>query len=287
MRLRVRHTTRFRYSEEIADTAMEMRLRPIDDMRQRLVSYRLTVTPRGPIHGYTDVLGNHVETWNFRAPHREIVVTSEATVETLAVSEASTTAPVLAVAKRYQMTRFDGPVLTNGRVRELAALVRQAGGDPLAGATEAIHRRFTYAPNTTTVHSTVEEITVRGAGVCQDFAHLWIAICRAMGIPARYVSGYVASQPAAGGSIGQASHAWAEGWREGQGWIGYDPTNWSTTTGGRVGDQHIRVAVGRDYRDVPPTRGVYRGLAEESLTVDVRVEALPSAALAGSGANPT
>ncbi len=287
MRFHVRHTTRFSYSDEISDTAMELRLRPIDDQYQRLLSYRLTVIPAGPVRGYTDVMGNYVESWNFRAPHREIVVTSEAMVETTPRDSAPISVPELSVADRFQMTRFDGPILANGRVRELAALARGSSGDALSHVTELVHRGFIYAPNTTNVHSTIEEITARGMGVCQDFAHLWIAICRAMGIPARYVSGYVASQPGAAGSIGQASHAWAEGWREGHGWVGYDPTNLSGTSGGLVTDQHIRVAVGRDYRDVPPTRGVYRGLAEESLAVDVRIEALPSAALAGSGAPTT
>jgi transglutaminase-like putative cysteine protease len=140
-------------------------------------------------------------------------------------------------------------------------------------AAALIHERFTYKPGATHVHSSVQDCLVTRAGVCQDFAHLLIAVLRQRGIPARYVSGYlVPRQPNDARSAmenvigGQASHAWVQANIPEIGWIGLDPT-----VGHFVDEQHILVARGRDYGDVPPVRGVYKGHAGQSLSVDVLV----------------
>jgi transglutaminase-like putative cysteine protease len=136
-----------------------------------------------------------------------------------------------------------------------------------------VHERFRYAPGATHVHSSVHDVIAAGAGVCQDFAHLVIALARARGLPARYVSGYLLPAEGASGpqkveqvAGGRASHAWAEVFAPAAGWIGVDPT-----VGGLTSARHIRVAYGRDYADVPPVRGVYRGQAGQRLSVDVLV----------------
>jgi transglutaminase-like putative cysteine protease len=156
-------------------------------------------------------------------------------------------------------------------VREIAPIAGAGGPEALGELTREINRRFVYQPNVTNVSSTVADLVELGKGVCQDFAHIWIAACRAAGIPARYVSGYLYTgdhrQP-------QASHAWAEAWLPEAGWLAYDPTN----PAGGVGEGYVRVAIGRDYRDVPPTRGIFRGSASETLSVDVRVERVEAAA---------
>jgi len=264
--LSVRHRTTFTYSGEIADTAMEMRLRPRDDARQRLLSYDLRVEPREAVQSYQDGFGNAVETYNHRAPHRRIVVEARSIVETQP-GQAGGDEP--SGAERFRLLRHDGPVMDVPRVREIAAPLAAGPPEPavLADLTALIHRSFVYETNVTCVSSTVADLIELGRGVCQDFAHIWIAVSRALGVPARYVSGYLftgdARQP-------QASHAWAEAWLPGHGWLAHDPTN----PAGGVGEGHVRVALGRDYRDVPPTRGVFRGAATETLEVDVRVEKL-------------
>jgi transglutaminase-like putative cysteine protease len=260
--LRIVHRTLFTYSEEIADTSMELRVRPLEDARQRVRTYELRVEPRGAVREYKDVFGNWVETWNHRPPHDQITVEARSLVET---RPAWSTPVELSPGERWRLLRHDGPVMDVYPVRELAGIAGAGGEASLAELTREVNRRYVYEPNVTNVTSTVADLVELGRGVCQDFAHIWIAACRAAGIPARYVSGYLytgdSRQP-------QASHAWGEAWLPEAGWLSYDPTN----PAGGVGEGYVRVAVGRDYRDVPPTRGVFRGAATETLAVDVRVE---------------
>ena len=143
----------------------------------------------------------------------------------------------------------------------------QAGDDPLATALElreTLYRVFGYAPGSTAADSPIERILESGRGVCQDYAHVMTSILRIWGIPCHYVSEYLG--PDSAGSVPGESHAWVECWFPDLGWIGLDPTN---NSGGD--ERHVRVAVGRDYADVPPTRGVYRGWAESVLTPRVTV----------------
>ena len=162
-------------------------------------------------------------------------------------------------------------------VRDLIAETERASGGAVSGfaraAIETIHERFRYEKGATHVQSSIGDVLTTGAGVCQDFAHLLLAVLRMRGLPARYVSGYLVPRRTAepGASIeevvgGQASHAWAEAYLPGTGWVGLDPT-----LGCTVSQQHVRVAYGRDYGDVPPVRGVYKGHAGQRLSVDVGV----------------
>lgn len=268
MNLRISHRTRFDYSDEIADSAMELRVRPVDGHGQRVLAYDMRVEPRGPVRAYRDVFDNWVETWNHRAPHRSILVEARSTVETGQRPPGPTE---LAPGERWRYMRHDGPVQDHPSVREMAAgLAADDGASGLNELAGHIHRRFVYEPNVTTVNSTVTDLIELGRGVCQDFAHLFIAACRAARVPARYVSGYIFT----GDARPQATHAWAEAWLPGRGWIAADPTN----PHGGVNDAYVRIAVGRDYRDVPPTRGIFRGAATEALTVEVTVERLADAA---------
>ena len=133
---------------------------------------------------------------------------------------------------------------------------------------EAIYRLFAYVPNSTKVDSPIDEALRTRQGVCQDFAHIMIALVRPLKIPCRYVSGYMfhRDEEEKDRSLEGASHAWVEALVPGLGWVAFDPTN--NLVGG---DRHIRVAIGRDYADVPPTRGVYKGEAQSELSVAVTV----------------
>ena len=140
-------------------------------------------------------------------------------------------------------------------------------GEALDELTLTISREFTYDRAVTDVYSAVDEVLALRAGVCQDFAHLFIAAARAMGVPARYVSGYIHSP--AGGGASSASHAWAEGWVPGRGWVGFDATHPVRTS-----EHHVRLAVGRDYSDAAPTRGIYVGSATGTMAVTVRTRSV-------------
>lgn len=283
MQLEVVHTTRFRYSAKISETVMELRVRPLDGLGQHCREFELRVTPRSPVSSYRDGFGNHVHYFNHLAPHDAIAVVSRSVVETGMFPDLPQggAAPVRDGFPE-DFLGFRPPVLDVAGVRRLAARFRPPGlelgadADPGAGdAVEAaldalarhVHERFEYRPDITNVYTAVDEVLKLRSGVCQDFAHLFVAVARAMDVPARYVSGYITRGD---GRLGHgASHAWAEAWVPGRGWTGYDPTNPV-----RAGDHHVRVAVGRDYHDVAPTRGVYLGSAGESLEVSVETRVL-------------
>jgi transglutaminase-like putative cysteine protease len=162
-------------------------------------------------------------------------------------------------------------------VAELMAEIEPSANGSAAGFARAaialIHSRYRYEKGATHVQSSINDVLSTGAGVCQDFAHLLTAVLRMRGLPARYVSGYLVPRSTAepGASVeqvigGQASHAWVEVYIPGTGWCGLDPT-----LGQEVTNRHVRIAYGRDYGDVPPVRGVYKGHAGQHLSVDVRV----------------
>jgi transglutaminase-like putative cysteine protease len=170
--------------------------------------------------------------------------------------------------------RFRSPVKDVEGVRALAR--RHPIADPGSPATVesaldeltlTISREFAYDRAVTNVYSAVDEVLALRAGVCQDFAHLFIAVARAMGVPARYVSGYIHNPGGAG--VASASHAWAEAWVVKRGWIGYDATHPV-----RTGEHHVRLAVGRDYSDAAPTRGIYIGSATGTMDVSVKTRQL-------------
>jgi len=269
MRLEVVHETRYRYTGPIAETVMELRLQPMDGNGQRRLKFNLEVSSGIEPRTYRDGFGNDVHYFNLVRPHTGLSVTSTSVVET-GLPVDSDSGEVLV----QDFLRFRSPVQDVPGVRELAS--RQPIADPesapdvelaLDNLTLAISREFAYDRAVTNVYSSVEDVLSLRAGVCQDFAHLFIAAARAMGVPARYVSGYI-HDPRGRGVTG-ASHAWGEAWVPGKGWVGYDATHPV-----RIGEHHVRIAVGRDYSDAAPTRGVYVGSARGTMNVRVRTRAL-------------
>jgi transglutaminase-like putative cysteine protease len=270
MKLEIVHSTRYRYSGPIAETVMEVRLRPMDGNGQRCVEFELDVSSGIKPRTYRDGYGNNVHYFNLVRPHTRLSVTSRSLVETGRPLDAEPGEELV-----HDFVRYRAPVKDVPGIRELAS--RHPIDDPSSGdsvelaldqLTQVISREFTYDRAVTNVYSSVDEVLALRAGVCQDFAHLFIAVARAMGVPARYVSGYIHSGPATGGSgsvAAPASHAWAEAWVPGMGWVGYDATHPVRTT-----DHHVRLAVGRDYSDAAPTRGIYVGSAAGRMEVSVR-----------------
>ncbi len=269
-RFEIEHTTRFLYSGPITETMMEVRLMPLDGRGQRLLDFGLQINPRVKVATYRDGYGNLVHYFNLLRAHHKLRVTSRSLVEM--DGQAGLAGDDHLVA---DFLRFREPVTDEPGVRALAA--RHAPADLASGPdveraldslTVAISRDFTYDPAVTNVYTGVGDVLELKAGVCQDFAHLFIAGARAMGVPARYVSGYI-HVPGVGGVMEGASHAWAEAWVPGTGWVGFDATHPV-----RAGENHVRVAVGRDYRDAAPTRGVYVGMATGTMIVNVRTRGL-------------
>jgi transglutaminase-like putative cysteine protease len=272
MKLEIVHNTRYRYSGPIAETVMEVRLRPMDGNGQRCLEFHLDVSSGIKPRTYRDGYGNNVHYFNLVRPHTKLSVTSRSVVETGLELERNQGEELV-----YDFLRYRAPVKDVLGIRELAS--RHKIADPGSGAsvelaldelTRAVSRDFAYDRAVTNVYSSVDEVLALRAGVCQDFAHLFIAVARAMGVPARYVSGYIHSGRATGGAartVAPASHAWAEAWVPGRGWVGYDATHPVRTT-----DHHVRLAVGRDYSDAAPTRGIYVGSASGRMEVRVRTQ---------------
>ena len=267
MRLRITHTTTFTYDEPVSEAYMEMRLTPLDAGGQRCESFRLSTDPPGEVRGYADRFGNRVRHFDTLAPHAKLVVSARSEVSTPdGFIDPEREVSLLDAYDYLHPTEYT-PITDS--VRRLAAtcVMCAAPGDGLATAQtvmRAVNRVLAYVPGSTNVRTTASEALNRGRGVCQDFAHLMIATCRAIGLPALYVSGYVFA-PRVGTAA--ASHAWTDVFLAGRGWLSFDPTHDVMQSG-----HYVRLAVGRDYADVPPTRGVYKGAGQEAMNVDVSVE---------------
>ncbi len=273
MLIAVTHETVFSYDRLIAETAMELRLAPTSDATQLCRQFNLSLDPVGHLTTRTDIFGNVIHFYNYRPSHQRVRIVAESVVET-GLGGLVQGAELL----RYHFLAFDGPVLDLDAVGDAAQNLgpvnpgdSTAVEDALERLTWLVNQRFRYQPGVTNAQSTIVDLVATGAGVCQDFAHFWIAVCRKLGIPARYVSGYLHrdAPPDEVDSENGASHGWAEAWIPGQGWRGYDPTNPLTASARRV-----KIAVGRDYRDVPPTKGVFLGPAVEHVAVRVRTRSV-------------
>jgi transglutaminase-like putative cysteine protease len=268
MKLDIVHSTRYRYSGPIAETVMEVRLRPMDGNGQRCLDFKLELSHGIKAKEYVDGFGNHVHYFNLVRPHSGLSVISRSTVETgLELYEDPGEELV------HDFLRFRSPVKDVDGIRELASrhpIADHSSPEAIEAALEAltttICREFTYDQTVTNVYSAVDDVLALRAGVCQDFAHLFIAAARAMGVPARYASGYIHFPDS---RFATASHAWAEAWVAGKGWIGFDATHPIRTT-----PHHVRLAVGRDYTDAAPTRGVYVGSATSSMSISVKTHAV-------------
>ena len=288
-RYKLAHVTVFSYDGPVSESYNELRLRPRHDETQSCLSFRLTTTPFSRPAAHLDYFNNWVHHFHIMPEHRELRVESEAIVMVHPTPVSAATPMRLDELDRgmdsLREEFYDwmapseycpqGPGL-RPFVEEIEARCDGSVRNFAETAATVVNEKFIYKPGATHVHSSVEDILTTRAGVCQDFSHLLIAILRQRGLAARYVSGYLVPRqrvsPDDGGAAmenvigGQASHAWVQAHIPDLGWIGLDPT-----VGYFVEEQHILVARGRDYGDVPPVRGVYKGHAGQNLSVDVLV----------------
>lgn len=270
MLLDIRHETLYRYAVPASYSLQYMRLWPRADGGQRVLNWR--VDAPGRRWSQTDAYGNAVFVSSLTEPHDRILVVAQGRVETLdargVLLPHDSSVPPLAFAQSTRLTEADAAIeALAADVLGGVAPAELAGPEPLQPLVDAVFARVAYVQGVTDVDHTAAEVLQQGQGVCQDMAHVFLACCRAHGIPARYVSGYLLTD-----ASHAASHAWAEAWlpraRNGAGaWVGFDVTHQRL-----AGPELCRLAVGRDFADASPMRGIHMGGAGEDLSVKVAVQ---------------
>jgi len=269
-RLAIEHTTTYRYSTHVRASFNEVRVVPLSSRRQTALETRMMTTPAASPYRYRDYWGTEVLAFDVPGAHDLLRVRASALVETHSPPEPPTAGWEAITSTRPRLVEFCAPSLHTQWDEEMALVAEGLWQDDPVATVEAVtgwvHENLDYAPGTTGVRTSALEAWERSRGVCQDFAHLSLAMLRSLGIPARYVSGYL--HPDEDAELGQEavgeSHAWIEAWAGD--WWGVDPTNAVP-----AGLRHVVVAQGRDYADVPPVKGIYAGTADDDLSVEVRV----------------
>jgi len=275
-RLWVRHLTRFRYHGPVTDSFNETRLRPVSDDLQTCESFALRLDPGAPTRDYQDFYRNRVDYFEVQTPHEQLEIEAVSVVRTRPDAR-SAPGPVPAAAlddRAVGVAHFDFLAATSYVPLEvpLRHEARQVLGDGARDLWrdalrlgEHVHSIMAYVPNATKVNTRVLDVLETRRGVCQDYAHLLLGLCRTMGIPARYVSGYFFNTTRPPDQL-EASHAWVEIFLPGHGWRGYDPTH------RREPDvNYVKLAIGRDYGDIRPVNGTFRGRGTRELQVEVQV----------------
>ncbi len=274
-RIRIRHRSGYHYANPVTSSYNEARITPLSTPRQLCLEAKVEVTPVVRPSRYWDYWGTSVDAFDIQVAHTDLSVTGTSVVETATPDPSGLgvgwdTIRAAATLDRYAEllapTRY---VPFDERIREAAAEIGGAARTPTdaaMAAVELVRDALHYAPGATSVRTSATEAWTAGQGVCQDFAHLTLALLRSTGVPCRYVSGYF--HPNADARIGQAvigeSHAWVEWW-DGE-WRSFDPTN-----GVPVGERHVLVGRGRDYADVAPLKGIFHGGPAEQLAVEVEL----------------
>jgi len=287
VRLDIRYRCSFEYAELVHESQNELRACPVSDHRQTVLGYRVSTIPASRVFSFDDYWGTRVDTFGVREPHIYLEVVAEATVETRSTPLVTTTPTLDAlsdpafVQEHWEYLERTPHADWGGAIAKEAATQVELTGPEVVSVALGIHRRvgalLSYRPGTTYVGVEVDELLDRRQGVCQDYAHLAVAMCRSVGIPARYVSGYLFTDDDATGQdvdsdeVQVQTHAWFEAAVPGYGWLALDPTNRQA-----VGLRHVKIGHGRDYDDVSPLRGTYSGPHTATLEVGVEMRRLGS-----------
>jgi transglutaminase-like putative cysteine protease len=273
---KIHHITRYEYDRPVKESVNEIKIFPFVDNHQETLQHDLVITGSPEILIYTDYWGNRAGTFNLLPPHRELVIESKLLVRTTGPDER----PVHKNVFYKDLTSVAGndlqlltltkvsPVISTAIMEEYATALFHPEKDLATIITDCctfIFTNFSYIKGITTIESTVDELLEKKAGVCQDFAHVMLEILRMIGIPSRYISGYICPNKN-GMRVEGATHAWVEAYIPGYGWAGIDPTNnvWVT-------NKHIKLAIGHDFSDCTPVKGTFKGPARQSLSVYVAV----------------
>lgn len=274
----IHHHTRYRYRAPVSESTMEMRLQPCTDRHQRCLSFQLEVLPQARVLSTKDYQKNTIHFFDIPRRHTELLLRAESLVlvhdapplpDALPAAEWDELAAATETGRYWEWLSPSHFACPTDHLAHFAQEINaRRQNDPLTTLRQLnhdIHKAFEYTPASTSVDSPIDIALEQRRGVCQDFSHVMIALLRQLQIPARYVSGYLFQdeadlQDAAYG----ASHAWVEAYLPAIGWFGLDPTNDILAD-----ERHIRIALGRDYADVPPTKGIFKGNVESELSVGV------------------
>jgi transglutaminase-like putative cysteine protease len=274
----IKHITRYTYPSNVIDSANQVMLFPLDDAQQEVKSHELIISNQPPVEVFTDYFGNKIGIFSVIKPHKELIIQSiiEVIVHETKLPGNEKTATIQWESLnevREQFPYMDFMLLEKFEsYEEISAVVKSLKNEsitPLAIAeqmTAFVYNNFEYKKGITSVETKVDEIWKLKAGVCQDFAHVLLVMLRIVGIPARYVSGYICPKGQELRGEG-ATHAWVEAYIPFHGWIGLDPTNNCIAS-----DRHVRLAVGRSFTDCTPVKGTYKGASEHKLEVSVTIE---------------
>ncbi|MCW5909934.1 MAG: transglutaminase family protein [Cyclobacteriaceae bacterium] len=272
----IRHKTHYIYSGQVIDSANQVKLYPVNDEFQQVSEHQLRISPNPTIHTIRDYFGNRTGFFTVVAPHTELSIDSILAVEMKNKPQPVKSLEPSEVWKRthsdeIQLLYHDFLKAEEAKSqREIQEAVHEILGkvqhplDTIADLSNYIYDNFTYKKGVTSIETSVDELWNLRAGVCQDFAHLLLYMLRLMGVPARYISGYICPGDSEWRGEG-ATHAWAEAWLPDTGWVGFDPTNKCI-----AGERHVRLASGRNFSDCTPVKGTYKGANEHKLEVTVQ-----------------
>ncbi len=280
-RLSVVHRTTFHYGSKVSDSVNLLHLEPRTFPYQRTLSALIRVIPATRVRRFTDLFQNITHHFELPNPHNKLEIESRIRVHNLPldITAEAANAPMASYADPSIHERIWPFLQDSRRVARTPEIWRQSIDltndrntvlEKTKRVMEWIHREFSYEAGATDVNTHLNEVFGLRQGVCQDFAHVMIGMCRVVGIPARYASGYLYNGPRDTLIGAQASHAWCEVFLPGAGWIGFDPTNDTLAD-----DRYVKVAVGRDYDDVAPVKGTYYGSAHCRMEILVTVEKIP------------
>jgi transglutaminase-like putative cysteine protease len=272
----IHHITKYEYDRPVKESVNEIRIYPFVGKEQEALYHQVNITHHPDIMLMNDYWGNQAGMFNVMPSHREMVIESKLIVRTLgtsqSVSNVTAGLDTLKQDMNHNLGLLELASLKEIELRDKIAEITHefyTVGMPIAAIIEKcgdyIFTNFKYIKGITTIETTIKEILELRSGVCQDFAHIMLEILRSLGIPSRYVSGYIC--PNKNGMRGEgATHAWVEAWVPGEGWAGMDPTNnvWVT-------NHHVKLAVGRNFNDCSPVKGTFKGPARQSLSVYVSV----------------
>lgn len=272
MRWHIQHTTRYDYAAPVRDSFNELRLQPLSDARQKVEAFELTVAPAARLRSYHDFYSNVIHIFDITEPHPALEIKSAFHVETFPRQQLAPDARPAAMSRVSEALRGERAYdfILESRYVTLSPEVWRLAVDAISGEDDMwqcalrlmrfVHGHLTYESQSTSVHTHMRDVLAERRGVCQDFAHVLLGLCRTLKIPALYVSGYLATE------VASATHAWTEVYIPGAGWMGLDPTH-----NCQPDETYVKIAVGRDYADVPPVTGHYKGTTERTMTVDVRI----------------
>jgi transglutaminase-like putative cysteine protease len=273
MKFEILHRTHYAYASPVRESFNEVRLQPLSDERQTVESFLLKVLPSARLRHYHDFYSNCVHHFKIPEPHSTLSIESRLEITTRPNHPLPLDARPANIARLpeslqhglcYDFIQGSHYVELTPETWRLAVDATHDEDDVWQSVLRLmnyVHSVLTYEPNSTHVHTHMRDVLAQRRGVCQDFAHVLIGLCRTLQIPALYVSGYLATQAAS------ATHAWIEVFIPGAGWRGLDPTH-----NCQPDDTYVKIGVGRDYADVAPVSGTYKGTTERTLSVEVKIE---------------